>query len=148
MAKRIEPKRKTPADVLNDLRNGHQEAIGHGPEEAQRYLTKVLSAQHSLPNAVKFFAHDLLVEACYQAGDTQACAEAIEGAERYMPAAQEDAEREFRDYLPELRFCERGISVYADEGDVSKAVALCDLAISLGLGRAYEAKRQSLERRL
>ena len=148
MAKRTEPKRKTPADVLNDLRTGHQEASGHGSVEAQRYLTKVLSAQHSLPNAVKFFAHDLLVEACYQAGDTQACLEALEGAERYMPAAQEDAEREFRDYVSELRFCERGISVYSDEGDIEQAVALCDVAIALDLGRSYEAKRQSLERRL
>lgn len=148
MAKRTEPKRKTPADVLQDLRTGHQEALGHGPVEAQRYLTKVLSAQHSLPNAVKFFAHDLLVEAAYQTGDTEACLEALEAARRYMAAAQEDAEREFKAYLPELRFCERGISVWSDEGDIEQAVALCDVAIALGLGKSYEAKRQSLERRL
>ncbi len=148
MAKRQEPKRKTPADVLQDLRNGHQDAIGHGPVEAQRYLTKVLSAQHSLPNAVKFFAQDLLVEAAYQSGEHEACMEAVEAAQQYMPAAREDAERELQSYLPELRFCERGISVFADANEIEKAVALCDVAIALGLGKSYEAKRQSLERRL
>jgi len=33
-------------------------------------------------------------------------------------------------------------------GEIEQAVSLCDVAIALGLGRAYEAKRQSLERRL
>ncbi|HEY9898679.1 MAG TPA: hypothetical protein V6D00_05810 [Pantanalinema sp.] len=148
MSKRQEPKRKTPADVLQDLRSGHQEANGHGPAEAQRYLEKVISAQHSLPNAVKFFAHDLLVEASYLAGDEERALEAVAEAQRYMPSAQEEAQREFKAYLPELRFCERGIALLADTGEIEQALGLCDLALELGLGRAYESKRQSLERRL
>jgi hypothetical protein len=148
MAKRQEPKRKTPADMLDDLRSGHQDALGHGPAEAQRYLTKVLASQHSLPNAVKFFAYDLLVEASYQSGDHERCLEAVASTREYLPAAQEDAERELKAYMPEARYFERGIGLLADQGDVEAALALCDEAIAHGLGRAYEAKRQSLERRL
>lgn len=147
MAKRQEPKRKTPADILHDLRTGHQEAASHGPAEARRYLTKVLSSQQSLPNAVKFFANDLLVEACYLTDEPEQGMEAIAAAQRYMPVAQEEAGREFQAYLPELRFCERGISLFADAGEIEQAMSLCDVAIALGLGKAYEAKRQSLERR-
>ncbi|HBN09874.1 MAG TPA: hypothetical protein DD435_14925 [Cyanobacteria bacterium UBA8530] len=148
MSKRIEPKRKTPLEILRDLRDGHQEASGQGPVEAQRYLEKVLSSQHSLPNAVKFFAYDFLVEASYLAGEAERCLEAIAAAQRYLPSAQEETGREIQDYLPELRFCERGIGLLADSGEIEQALALCDQALELGLGRAYESKRQSLERRL
>lgn len=147
MSKRTEPKRKTSADMLADLRAGHQAAAGRGPAEAQRYLEKVLAAQHSLPNAVKFFAHDLLVEATYQGGQPDRCLEAVAAAQRYLPHAQDEAERDLAAYLPELRFCERGIGLWAEAGELDPALALCDLAIALGLGKAYEAKRQSLERR-
>lgn len=148
MAKRQEPKRKTPADMLEDLRAGHQEFSAISPAEAQRYLEKVLSAQHSLPNAVKFFAHDFLVEATYLVGDRERCLEAIGAAQRYIASAQEEAERDLKAYLPELRFCERGIGIFSEAGEIENAIALCDLAIDLGLGKAYEAKRQSLERRI
>lgn len=148
MSKRQEPKRKTPADILQDLRTGYQEASFHGPADAQRYLEKVLSAQHSLPNAVKFFAYDLLVEASFSAGNEERCLEAIAHAQRYLPSAQAEAQRDLQAYLPELRFCERGIAAFADSGDIEQAMALCDQALELGLGRAYENKRQSLERRL
>ena len=148
MAKRSEPKHKTPAEVLADLQAGHTEASFMGPAEAQRYLEKVLSAQHSLPNAVKFFAYDLLAEASYENGDLARCLEAVDGAQKYLPVAQEDAARAVADYLPQARFFERGISAFADADEVAKAIALCDQAIALGLGRAYEAKRHSLERRL
>ena len=148
MAKRQEPKHKSPADMLQDLRAGHQEAAGDGHAAAQRYLEKVLASQHSLPNAVKFFAYDMLVEASYQAGDHERCMEAIASTRQYLPAAQEDAAREVQAYMPELRYCERGIGLLADQGEVEQELALCDEAIALGLGRAYEAKRQSLERRL
>ncbi len=33
-----------------------------------------------------------------------------------------------------------------DEGDFARALALCDEAIALGLGKAYEAKRASIDR--
>ncbi|MBC7545295.1 MAG: hypothetical protein H7338_21430 [Candidatus Sericytochromatia bacterium] len=148
MARRPEPKHKTPAEVLADLQAGYQEASFMGPAEAQRYLTKVLTAQHSLPNAVKFFAYDMLAEASYENGDTTACLEAVEGAQKYLPAAQEDAARAFADYLPQARFYERGISALSDTDEIAQAMALCDKAIAMGLGRAYEAKRHSLERRL
>ena len=148
MAKRQEPKRKNPTEVLQDLRAGHQEALGQGPAEAQRYLEKVLASQGSLPNAVKFFAHDLLAEASYLAGDSARCLEAVALTRQYLAAAEEDAPRELKAYLPELRAYERGIGLLADAGEVEQALALCDEALALGLGRAYEAKRQSLERRL
>jgi hypothetical protein len=148
MARRPDPKHKTPAEVLIDLQAGYQEASFMGPAEAQRYLVKVLTAQHSLPNAVKFFAYDLLAEASYENGDPTVCIEAVDGAQKYMAAAQEDAARAFADYLPQARFFERGISALADADEVAKALALCDQAIAMGLGRAYEAKRHSLERRL
>ncbi|MDB5101021.1 MAG: hypothetical protein JWM80_5442 [Cyanobacteria bacterium RYN_339] len=146
MAKRPEPKRKSAEDFLADLRKGHGECFGH--LEGRRYLEKVLSAQHSLPNAVKFFAYDLLAEDAYHEGATAKCLEAVAGAREYLEAAQEEWPRETKEYMPSVRFCERGSSVLADEGDVEGAIALCDLAIQLGLGKAYEAKRQSLERRL
>lgn len=146
MAKRPDPKRKSSEDFLQDLRKGHAECFGH--VEGRRYLEKVLSAQHSLPNAVKFFAYDLLVEDAYQEGATAKALEAVAGAREYLAAAQGEWPRETREYLPQLRFCERGSSLLADEGDLEGAIALCDLALELGLGRAYEARRQSFERRL
>jgi hypothetical protein len=33
-----------------------------------------------------------------------------------------------------------------DEGEFEQALTLCDEAITLGLGKAYEAKRASIER--
>ena len=118
MAKRQEPKRKTPADMLQDLRDGYQEAVSHGHAEAQRYLEKVLSSQNSLPNAVKFFAYDLLVEASYQTGDHERCLEAVEATRQYLPAAQEDAAREVKAYMPESRWCERGIYLRREQPPV------------------------------
>lgn len=148
MAKRPEPHHKTPAEVLADLRQGHDDALAFGPADARKYLEKVLASQHSLPNAVKFFAYDLLVEARYNTDDPEATLEAVQAAKSYMAAAQEDAPRDLAAYLPEARLFERGISVYSDMDDVAAAVALCDDAIALGLGKAYEGKRRSLERRL
>ena len=148
MAKRQEPKRKNPAEVLQDLRDGYRDAAGDGPAEGKRYLEKVLASQHSLPNAVKFFAYDLLAEASWQADDPARCLEAVAEARKYREAAEEDAARELKAYLPELRYCERGIAAHADADEIAEALALCDEAIALGLGRAYEGKRQSLERRL
>lgn len=146
MAKRPEPKRKSSADFLDDLRQGRQACFGH--LEGRRYLEKVLSAQHSLPNAVKFFAYDMLAEDAYHEGATATCLAAVAGAREHLAAAQDEWPRETKAYLPGSHFCERGASLLAEEGDVEGAIALCDLAIELGLGRAYEAKRQSLERRL
>lgn len=148
MARRPEPHHKTPAEILADLRTGHDEAMGFGPAEARRYLEKVLASQHSLPNAVKFFAYDLLAETAYASDDPERCLEAVAAARQYFPAAQADAPRELTDYLPQLKALERGISVLADQDRIAEALELCDQAIELGLGKAYEGKRRSLERRL
>ncbi len=148
MAKRIEPKQKSFSEILHDIRAGYEEAAGYGAPQGQRYLEKVLASQQSLPNAAKFFAYDLLVEACHRAEDEDACLEAIGEAQRYLEVAQNEAARDFADYLPALRFCERGIGLWSDANEIEKAIALCDVAIGLGLGKVYEAKRASLERRL
>ena len=48
MAKRQEPKHKKPAEMLQDLRDGYQEAVGEGFPEAQRYLEKVYRRELAL----------------------------------------------------------------------------------------------------
>ena len=40
MAKRLEPVKKSIADVLADLRAGHREASIAGPTHALKYLTR------------------------------------------------------------------------------------------------------------
>ena len=106
MAKRHEPKRKSSEDFLQDLRKGRQACFGH--LEGRRYLEKVISAQDSLPNAVKFYAYDMLAEDAYQEGAMDKCLEAVKGAQEHMAAAQEEWPREFKEYLPQLRFCPTG----------------------------------------
>ena len=46
----------------------------------------------------------------------------------------------------DIRFLERGIGLALDDGEFEKALALCDQAIALGLGKVYAAKRTSVER--
>ena len=46
----------------------------------------------------------------------------------------------------ERKWLEAGISLLADHAAFDEALRLCDLALSLGYGRAYEAKRNSLLR--
>ena len=45
-----------------------------------------------------------------------------------------------------LRFLERGIALRSERAEFEEALRLCDVALSLGLGEAYERKRASLLR--
>jgi len=64
----------------------------------------------------------------------------------YLPAARDETAQRFREYAPLIRFFERGIALAIDDGEFEKALAFCDQAIDLGLGRAYAAKKASVER--
>ena len=147
MADRIEPTRKTPAEILAALLNGHDEALRFGgPEKGRKYLLSFIERANSVPNAVKFFLFDLLAEDTFQAGDTEACRSAVARAADYLTAAQEETAQRFREYASSIRFFERGSGLAIDDGEVEKALALCDQAITLGLGKAYAAKKASVER--
>lgn len=146
MAKRVERCSKRPNEILADLLEGHREAALDGPQQARKYLERVIDGNKSLPNASKFFVYDLLAEACSRCGDGARLAEAVTLARRYIPEAQADAAREWKNYLPEIRCFERGIAGHVDLGEFDEALALCEEALALGLGRAYEAKAQSIQR--
>ncbi len=146
MADRRPPIRKSPLEILDDLLNGHREALIMGAEPAKKYLLKFRDRNDSLPNAVKFFLHDLLVEDAYQTDDVDTCRAAVVEAERYLPSAQSDMQQRLRDYCPSIRLFERAIALAIDDGDFDRGLALCDAAMVLGLGPAYQAKRASIER--
>lgn len=146
MADRISPIRKNPAEILADLMAGHDEALLGGAEKGRKYLLNFIGRANSIPNAVKFFLYDLLAEDAYQCGDFEACRDAVAKASGYLPVAQEEASQAFRTYSPSIRLFERGIALAIDEGEFEQALALCHRAIALGLGKAYEAKRASIER--
>ncbi len=91
MADRIEPIRKTPAEILSDLLDGHEEALRiGGHEKGRKYLQNFIERANSVPNAVKFFLFDLLAEDTFRAGDAEACRAAVARAADYLPAAQEE----------------------------------------------------------
>ena len=146
MADRSSPIRKTPLDILGDLVDGHNEASLGGAEKATKYLLKFFERNTSIPNAVKFFLYDLLVEDAYRSDDFETCRAAVERACDYLPAAREETAQRFREYSPSIRVFERGIALALDEGEFENALALCDQAIGLGLGKVYAAKRVSIER--
>lgn len=148
MADRRTPNRKTPAEILGDLVDGHREARIAGPERGKKYLQNFAERNDSIPNAVKFFLYDLLVEDAYATEDFATCAIAVANASTYLPAAQEELAQRFREYVPAIRFFERGITLAFDEGEFEKALVLCDQAITHKLGAAYAAKRASIERML
>jgi hypothetical protein len=146
MSDRKDPIRKSPSEILNDLMAGHSDALIGSPEKAKKYLQNFIGRSNSIPNAVKFFLFDLLAEDAFQCGDIEACRSAVETALEYLPVAREDTSQGFRSYAPSIRLFERGIGLAIDEGEFEKALALCDQAIALGLGKAYEGKRASIER--
>lgn len=146
MADRRQPIRKSPTEILDDLMNGHREALIEGPATAVRYLSKFRERNDSLPNAVKFFLYDLLVEDAYHADDVETYSTAVAEADKYLSAAQTDMLQRFRQYSPSIRMFERGIALAIDEGDFDRGLTLCKEAIALGMGPAYEAKRASIER--
>jgi hypothetical protein len=146
MADRIPPIRKNPAEILADLMAGHDEALLGGAEKGKKYLLSFVGRANSIPNAVKFFLYDLLAEDAFKCGDLEACRGAVAAASEYLPVAKAEAPRAFRAYCPSIRFFERGIALAIDEGEFERALSLCDEAIALGIGKAYAAKRASIER--
>ena len=141
MAKRIEPCRKSPEERLDDLLSGHREATLRN--EGAKYVARAIGSSDSLPNGVKFFAYALLAA---DAEDEDAALEALETAEGYLDVARKDLGRRFTKELGTLRFLERGIALRSDRGEFEEALRLCDVALALGLGEAYERKKASLLR--
>jgi hypothetical protein len=146
MADRISPIRKTPGEILTDLINGHHDALLGGAEKGKKYLLTFYERNNSIPNAVKFFLYDLLAEDAYRSDDPSTCRTAVTRAGEFLPAAREEMAQRFREYGPSIRLFERGIALAVDEGEFEEALARCDEAIALGLGKVYEAKRVSIER--
>ena len=148
MAERPRKVIKRPGEILESIFAGHARALLHGSENAKRYLSSYLEKSNSIPNAVKFFIYDLLAEDAYQTNDIVLCRLAVEMAQEYLLAAQAENNRRLSAYLPELRFVERGISIMVDSGEFEAAIAFCDRAIEIGLGKAYTAKKASIEKML
>ena len=149
MARRIEPSRKSPAERLDDLLAGHRDAPF--PEGAAKYLERALSSSDSMPNAVKFFAWALLVPASAALGTPERedrALEALAEAERYLPVAQDELGALFARERDGLTWLETGISLLTVRAAFGEALRLCDVALSLGYSRAYEAKKNSLLRML
>src|SRR5450631_4076132 len=140
MARRIEPSRKSPAERLEDLLAGYRDAAF--PVGRAKYIERAISSSDSMPNAVKFFAWALLVSASAALGTPEAedrALEALGEAERYLPAAQEELSALLTRERDELKWLETGISLLSDRAAFDAALRLCDVALSLGYGRAYEA---------
>lgn len=148
MADRTTPIRKSPAEILTDLINGHNEALFDGAEKGRKYLQKFSERNTSLPNAVKFFLYDLLAEDAFLSDDLDTCRTALARASDYLPTAREELLQRFNEYAPSIRLHERGIALALDDGELEKALSLCDEAIALGFGKIYAAKRASIERML
>jgi hypothetical protein len=148
MAERRRSFVKKPEEILENVFAGHGEALLGDRESGKRYLLNFLEKFNSIPNAVKFFIYDLLAEDAYQADDLVLCRQAVDRAGAYLEEAQAENSRQLAEYLPKLRFVERGISIMVDVGEFETALAFCDLAIKIGLGKAYVAKKASIEKML
>lgn len=145
MAKRAEPVKKSTLDVLADLRAGYREASIIGPEAALKYLDRTFEGQASLPNGAKCVAYDLTAEACALAGRWERCAEAADRALGLLPELEAALGHGYRAALESLASFERGIQARSELGDFHRALEICDLAVGLGLGAHYSAKRDSLD---
>lgn len=125
--------------------SGYREASLAGPESALKYVTRTLDGQGSLPNAVKFFAYDLVAEASAELELWQRCADGVLAGLVHLSAAEADLPAELRERRPTLALWDRGILARMELGDFPGALELCDDAIARGLGNHFEAKRDSLE---
>jgi len=148
MVERRRPVVKKPDEILEDVFSGHREALLGGSENGKRYLLNFLEKYNSIPNAVKFFIYDLLAEDAYQVDDLVVCRQAVDRAGEYLEEAQAENRRQLAAYLPALRFIERGISIKVEVGEFETALSFCDRAIEIGLGKAYAAKKASIEKML
>lgn len=144
MSRRPEPPRKRTPDIFTDLIAGHEQARFQGPQVARKYLERTLTGQHSLPNAVKFFAWDLLAEAADREDLVTLRDEAVAAALAHLEDAQTDLPRELQAWMPTVRCFEVGIRAAMDEGAFDQALALCEQAIGLGLGRVYAQKAETI----
>ncbi|MBF0386856.1 MAG: hypothetical protein HQL20_03255 [Candidatus Omnitrophica bacterium] len=148
MSDRRRPPVKRADDILENVFVGHREALTGGPESGKRYLLNFLEKFNSIPNEVKFYIYDLLAEDAYQADDLVLCRQAVGRAGEYLEEARARNSRQLAEYLPALRFVERGISLTVEAGEYEAALSFCDLALENGLGKAYAAKRASIEKML
>ncbi|MBU1043290.1 MAG: hypothetical protein KJ915_02695 [Candidatus Omnitrophica bacterium] len=148
MAQRNRRVVKTPEEILKNVFLGHSEALTRGSENGKRYLVNFLENFNSIPNAVKFFIYDLLVEDAYQIKDLVLCRQAVERAGEFLAEAQAENKQDLAEYLPALRFIERGISITVESGEFETALAFCDRAMAMDLGKVYVAKKASIEKML
>jgi hypothetical protein len=133
---------------LENVFVGHGEALLGGSECGKRYLVNFIEKFNSIPNSVKFYIYDLLAEDAYQVDDLVLCRQAVDRAREYLEEAREENSRRFAGYLHALRFIERGISIMVESGEFETALSFCDLAVEIGLGKAYAAKKASVEKML
>ncbi|MFH1503937.1 MAG: hypothetical protein ABIH08_00880 [Candidatus Omnitrophota bacterium] len=148
MAERRKQFAKKPDEILDNVFVGHSEALLSGSEKGKRYLLNFIEKFNSIPNAVKFFIYDLLAEDAYQVDDLVLCRQAVERAGEYFKEAQAKNSSQLAKYLPALRFIERGLSIMVEIGEFETALSFCDLAIEIGLDKAYAAKKASIEKML
>ena len=144
MARRLEPVKKTLKDILEDLQGGYRETSIAGPGSALKYLTRTMEGQHSLPNAAKAVAYDLLAETRAQLQDWTGVEEAVQGFLKHLPDLEEGLGHGYRQALAGTSALERGVQARSEAGDFSGALELCERAIELDLGAHWAAKRDSL----
>jgi len=145
MARRLEPVRKSVKEVLEDLQARHREAAIAGPASALKYLTRTMEGQHSLPNAAKALAYDLLAETRAQLQDWPGVEEAVQGFLKHLPDLEEALGHGYRKALEATTALERGVQARTETQDFAGALALCEQAIALDLGSHWLAKRDNLE---
>ena len=144
MAKRLEPVKKSVKEIMEDLQAGYREAAIAGPAPALKYLTRTMEGQHSLPNAVKAIAYDLLAETRAQLQDWAGVESALQGFLKHLPDLEEGLGHGYRKALEASTALERGVQARTEAADFPGALALCDQAIQLELGAHWRAKRDSL----
>lgn len=144
MARRLEPVKKTVKEILEDLQSGYREAAIAGPAPALKYLTRTLEGQHSLPNAVKAIAYDLLAETRAQLQDWAGVEAALQGFLKHLPDLEAGLGHGYRQALEATTVLERGVQARSEGADYQGALALCEQAIQLDLGAHWIAKRDSL----
>ncbi len=144
MARRLEPVKKTTKDVLEDLQAGYREAAIAGPLPALKYLTRTLEGQHSLPNAAKAAACDLLAETCARLQDWAGVEAALQGFLKHLPDLEEALGHGYRQALEATTALERGVQARSELADFAGALDLCERALALDLGAHWAAKRDSL----
>ena len=144
MAKRLEPVKKNTREILEDLLAGYREAAIAGPAPAHKYLMRTLEGQHSLPNAVKAVACDLLAETRAQMQDWEGVEAALQAFLKHLPDLEEALGHGYRQALEATTALERGVQARTELADFAGALELCEKAIALDLGAHWQAKRDSL----